>query len=96
MNKKQNLQQLPVFKDDQGKIALWQQPNLPLLLWFGLKAVSYVITDERVKNSLDHLSMAFLFTWAYLELTQGINYFRRSLGLVVIIACIARFVQIAL
>ncbi|HEY9908282.1 MAG TPA: hypothetical protein V6D18_11845 [Thermosynechococcaceae cyanobacterium] len=35
--------------------------------------------------------MAFgsLFTWAWLELFQGVNYFRRSLGLIVLLGAIA-------
>jgi len=30
-----------------------------------------------------------LFTWAWQELFEGVNYFRRALGLVVLIGCIA-------
>jgi hypothetical protein len=30
-----------------------------------------------------------LFTWAWQELFQGVNYFRRSLGLVVLLGAIA-------
>jgi hypothetical protein len=29
-----------------------------------------------------------LFTWAWLELFQGINYFRRALGAIVLIATV--------
>ena len=33
---------------------------------------------------LDTVAFGALFTWAWLELFDGVNYFRRALGLVVL------------
>jgi hypothetical protein len=38
---------------------------------------------------LDILANGSLFTWAWMELFQGVNYFRRGLGLAVFISIIA-------
>ncbi len=37
---------------------------------------------------LDVVANGSLFTWAWMELFQGVNYFRRSLGLIVLIGII--------
>jgi len=34
------------------------------------------------------LASSFLFMWAYLELTQGASYFRRFLGLIVLLGIV--------
>ena len=34
------------------------------------------------------LSFGFIFTWAWLEITSGVNYFRRALGLSVLIIAV--------
>ncbi len=76
------------FKDDQGKNIIWQWPNIPLYGWVVFKILSMIIDKPTWKFGFQNLSTAFLFTWAFLELTQGVNYFRRLLGLVVLAALI--------
>lgn len=72
------------FQDKDGNIVVLQQPNAPLLLWAILRAVSVLIDQEQIRTGLEYLSTALLFTWAYMELTNGASPFRRSLGAVVI------------
>lgn len=79
------------FKDGDGRIVLWQLPNIPLIGWIIFKILSMVIAQEHLKAGLTLLSSAFLFTWAFLEITKGANYFRRLLGLLVLIATVAGF-----
>jgi hypothetical protein len=73
-------------KDNDGHIVLWQWPNIPLYGWIIFKALSLIVSKGHLKTGIDQLSMAFLFTWALLEVMQGVNYFRRLLGLAVLIA----------
>jgi hypothetical protein len=77
------------FRDKDGHIVIWQWPNVPLWGWIIFKALSLLITATPWHAGFGHLSTAFLFTWAYLEITDGDAYFRRLLGLVVMIAIIA-------
>ena len=72
--------------DDNGKIAIAQFPNLPIIFALVFTLLSFL---QNLNNSLENLfsflASGFIFVWAYLELFQGVNYFRRLLGLVVLI-----------
>lgn len=76
------------FRNSEGDIAIWQWPNIPLLGWLVFKILSLFIKTESIKSGCVNLSMAFLFTWAYLEITSGASYFRRLLGITVMIALV--------
>lgn len=79
------------FKDKKGHTVIWQWPNIPMYGWLIFTLLSFAISNTPVKQSFSALAKAWLFTWAYLELTQGVNYFRRLLGLIVIIAATISF-----
>jgi hypothetical protein len=79
------------FKDKQGHIVMVQSPNLPLFGWILLELVSLALRKGHTKTAFQSLATAFLFTWAYLEITRGVNYFRRFLGLVVIVMIILSY-----
>lgn len=79
------------FRDKDGRIVLWQAPNIPLYGWAVTKFASLFIANSDLKTGLAQLSTALLFVWAYLELTKGVNYFRKSLGLLVLAAIIISF-----
>jgi hypothetical protein len=57
-----------------------QSPNLLLSVWIVLLIVNFFIQNQHART----LQGAVLFAWAYLELTQGESYFRKSLGAVVL------------
>lgn len=78
------------FKDKQGRIVLVQTPNWPLILWFVFSVLDFLWTrsQPKVHYLLHMLSFGFIFTWAWLEITSGVNYFRRLLGLIVLIMAI--------
>jgi len=73
------------FCNKEGKLALAQMPNLPIILWFVFMLTAHFIKAVRFSDGLQFLSSASLFTWAYLELFKGENYFRRALGFVVLL-----------
>ncbi|AFY32863.1 hypothetical protein [Calothrix sp. PCC 7507] len=76
------------FRDDDGQIVLAQIPNLPLIVWIVTSLLSLIITNGKINTLLEVLANGSLFTWAWLELFQGVNYFRRALGLFVLIGMI--------
>jgi hypothetical protein len=78
-----------VFRDNEGKIVLAQIPNLPLIVWIIASFLKIFFTTGIINIGLDLLAFGSLFTWAWEELFQGVNYFRRALGLVVLVALIA-------
>ncbi|KOP24853.1 hypothetical protein AMR41_15555 [Hapalosiphon sp. MRB220] len=77
------------FRDLDGNIVLAQMPNLPIIVWFTASLLKLVFTTGEINTGLDVLANGSLFTWAWLELFQGVNYFRRALGLIVLIGIIA-------
>lgn len=76
------------IKDKHGKIVIWQFPNAPLIGWMGFKLMRYLPMTTPLKNGRLFISTAFLFTWAYLEITSGVNYLRRIIGVVVMASII--------
>jgi len=78
-----------VFRDSEGKVVLGQSPNLPIIVWAGASLLKIIFTTGTINIGLDLLAFGALFTWAWEELFQGVNYFRRSLGLVVLIGLFA-------
>ncbi len=78
-----------VFRDSEGQIVLAQMPNPPLIGWIVASLLQLVLTTGKAKLGLDIIAFGCLFTWAWEELFQGVNYFRRGLGLAVLIYAIA-------
>jgi len=78
-----------IFHDDQGNIVIAQPPNLPLIVGIVASLLRLILTTGRVNIALDLIAFGSLFTWAWQELFQGVNYFRRALVLVVLTALMA-------
>ena len=81
------------FRDSEGNITIAQMPNPPLLVWLAATLLQLVFTGGKVHTGLDLVAFGSLFTWAWQELFQGVNYFRRVLGLVVLVSTIALKIQ---
>lgn len=77
------------FRDSEGNIAIAQAPNLPILVWLGATVLQLLPVTGKVQAGLSLIAFGTLFTWAWLELFEGVNYFRRALGLVVLVSIIA-------
>lgn len=77
------------FRDGDGNIVIAQKPNLPLIVWIVTSLLALIFTSGEINTVLEVLANGSLFTWAWLELFQGVNYFRRTLGLVVLIGLVA-------
>lgn len=81
------------FRDSEGKFALAQMPNLPLLVWVATSLLQLLLTSGKIHTAIDLIAFGSLFTWAWQELFQGVNYFRRALGFVVLVGAIALKIQ---
>ncbi len=77
------------FRDSEGKIVIAQMPNLPLLVGLTAIALQFVLPSGRFQMGADLVAFGALFTWAWQELFAGVNYFRRALGLIVLVGIIA-------
>lgn len=86
-------QLLNFFKTKQGRIVIVQAPNSPLIGWFIFTILNLIWNSHQPQiHYFFHLvSFGFIFTWAWLEITNGVNYFRRALGLIILIIAILLF-----
>jgi hypothetical protein len=77
-------------KDKQGRIVIFQSPNSPLIGWFIFTILNLLWSSHQPKAHyfFSMLGFGFIFTWAWLEITCGVNHFRRTFGLVVLIIAI--------
>jgi hypothetical protein len=78
-----------VFRDSDGQIVVAQPPNLPIIVWGTTTLLKLIFTSGEINTALDVVAFGSLFTWAWEELFQGVNYFRRALGLIVLIGAVA-------
>ena len=79
------------IRDRHGKVAVWQTPNVPLVGWLSCLVIVHLVPSGSFKSGISSLGTAFLFTWAYMEITGGASYFRRVLGSVVLVSVLVGF-----
>lgn len=72
------------FKDTSGKVVLAQKINFPITVWAVSTAINWIF-DGILGNISGVIAFGALFTWAWLELFEGVNYFRRGLGFIVLV-----------
>lgn len=78
--------------DRRGRFVVWQMPNVWLIAWAVLTFVSLFFTSH-TGNVIAFIGTGFLAIWSILEILKGVNYFRRILGLVVLVFVIASFIK---
>ena len=78
-----------IWKDKDGNLAIWQFPNIPLWVWLACIILARIFSGGRIHGGVSYLADVALVVWAYLEITDGLCYFRRTLGAVVFISVIA-------
>jgi hypothetical protein len=82
------------FRDKNGEIVIGQPPNLPIIIWLVASLLQLLFKTGQVNLGLEILATGSLFVWAILELFQGVNYFRKTLGLIVLISLVASKIQL--
>lgn len=81
------------FRDDNGQIVIAQKPNLPIMVALGATLGTFLVSKGNIHIAIEALAFGAWFTWGWLELFEGVNYFRRTLGLVVLLGVIASRLQ---
>jgi len=71
-------------QDKHGKTVLWQRPNLAIVVWFVAMVLAWVFTG-RWEHLAHMVSFGALFAWAWMEIFQGVNMFRRGLGVLIML-----------
>lgn len=79
------------FKDKDSNWAIVAFPNVLLAAWIAIIILAKFIPENNLHHSLSLLGSAILFAWAYLELAEGVSYFRRVLGAAILLVVIISF-----
>lgn len=81
------------WRDAQGKVVIGQMPNLPLIAWLVLTVGGWPLRTGAWHNGITFTGSGFLFVWAYLEAARGVDYFRRLLGVTVLLVSVAAHIH---
>ena len=74
-----------IFKDKTGKIIIGQWPNWPIWLTLAFYILRFI--PNRLIQSVSSLGVNLtLLYWSYLEITEGVNTFRKLIGISVAIS----------
>ena len=63
------------------------------MLWIALR-LSSELAPSPYSTPLSLAASAVLIYWSYLEITQGVNNFRRILGVTILIFTLSTFIKI--
>jgi hypothetical protein len=77
------------FRDSQGNIVIIQPPNLPILVVTAAALLQLIFPSGKLHIGLELITFGTLYTWAWLEIFSGLSYFRRSLGVLVLVSMLA-------
>lgn len=72
------------FQDKHGNVVIGQAPNVPIIAWAVLMVENLFMHNPHISM----LASTVLFAWAYLEITEGVNNFRKTLGAVVLVGVV--------
>ncbi|HSX44842.1 MAG TPA: hypothetical protein VLF39_01860 [Candidatus Saccharimonadales bacterium] len=73
------------WEDGHGNFVIWQKPNVYLSTWFLTMVGNWFIHTNWLRSGLSYISLLALIIWAVLEVYNGINYFRRLIGILVLL-----------
>ncbi len=78
-----------VFRDREGQIVIAQMPNPPLLVGLGATLLQQFLPKGSLRSGVETVAFIALLIWACQETFEGVNAFRRSLGLTVLVSLVA-------
>lgn len=74
-----------VWQDSQGRTVIYQRPNIWIICWAIFEVMTSLGPGKRVADIASAVAMVFLVIWSLLEIFRGVNYFRRVLGMLVLL-----------
>lgn len=80
------------WHDKHGNFVVWQKPNVFLWIWIIALVLAIVFGHNVITKWLGIIGGISIIIWAALEVGWGVNYFRRTLGaLVLLLIIVSRF-----
>lgn len=78
-----------IWRDEEGEVVIWQWPNIWLISWAAINIVSIIVTSRGISKITWWIGFVLLSIWAIREITKGVNYLWRFIGVVVLLVNIA-------
>ncbi len=82
-----------IWRDDNGNVVIWQFPSPFLFGWVIFTCLSLILSGT-ISDVFSWIGTVSLIIWSLLEIFQGVNYFRRALGVLILLYCIASIVNL--
>lgn len=80
------------WHDKDGNFAVIQRPNRLIIIWFVTFMISELFHEKYIRLPFGWFAFVILVIWSLSEAFSGVNYFRRSLGVLVFaVAVLTRF-----
>lgn len=83
------------FRDDAGNIVIAQPPNLIVLVAVAATVLQTVLSAGLPHAAAELVAFGAWFTWAWQELFEGVNYFRRAIGLAALVGLLVLKLNLA-
>jgi hypothetical protein len=77
------------WHDKNGKFVVFQPLNIWIVLWFMFSLLAQIVRSHPFHALFGWVSFGALVVWALLEVVSGVNYFRRLLGLTILLLTLA-------
>jgi hypothetical protein len=81
-----------IWYDNKGNLVVWQRPNAWLIGWAFFTVLS-LLFGGKTADIFTWIASAALIIWSMLELTKGVNWFRRALGALVLVYAILTLIK---
>jgi hypothetical protein len=66
-------------------MILFQKPNFPIVVAFCGVLLQHLFAGHNIEHIFYAITTAALLYWSYLEITTGVNRFRKTLGMIVFV-----------
>jgi hypothetical protein len=76
------------WNDKHGNLAVWQRPNIPLIVWIVTVILGMILSDGPLQRDIGWIGLIAILIWAVMELGWGVSYFRRLLGFAVLLLAV--------
>ena len=80
------------WQDKHGNLAIWQRPNIALIIWFVSFALTVILPDGPIERTFSWIAELAILVWAIMEVGWGSSYFRRLLGSCVLLLIISAYI----
>jgi hypothetical protein len=82
-----------IWEDPKGKVVIWSWPNKWLWIFIGSMVLQIVLgASNTLTPAIKLIGNISLAIWAILEVYSGVNYFRKALGVCVLVLMFFMFV----